>query len=66
MGWCNFLKSCFMFKALSTKDVQSENSSDGGHGDGDGDGKKKKNKSKTSGAPIVVPYFPVGSNLSRI
>ncbi|GMY22258.1 protein QUIRKY-like [Fagus crenata] len=27
---------------------------------------KPKNKSKSSGAPIVVSYFPVNSNLSRL
>ncbi|KAL6328492.1 hypothetical protein AAG906_038686 [Vitis piasezkii] len=27
---------------------------------------KDKSKSKSSGAPIVVSYFPVNSNLSRL
>ncbi|KAG2672307.1 hypothetical protein I3843_13G031800 [Carya illinoinensis] len=27
---------------------------------------KAKRKSKSSGAPIVVSYFPVNSNLSRL
>ncbi|KAK4591608.1 hypothetical protein RGQ29_016151 [Quercus rubra] len=27
---------------------------------------KSKSKSKPSGAPIVVSYFPVNSNLSRL
>ncbi|KAJ0094574.1 hypothetical protein Patl1_17259 [Pistacia atlantica] len=57
MGLFSVILNCFMPSSSSkvSDDVVKVYSSD-----------KSKSKSKSSGAPLVVPYFPVNSMLSRL
>ncbi|KAJ0038992.1 hypothetical protein Pint_24079 [Pistacia integerrima] len=58
MGLFSVILNCFMPSSsskVSDDDVVKVYSSD-----------KSKSKSKSSGAPLVVPYFPVNSMLSRL
>lgn len=58
MGMFSVILNCFVPSSYTSKvsdDVVKVNSSD-----------KPKSKSKSSGAPLVVPYFPVNSILSRL
>ncbi|GMY22223.1 hypothetical protein FCV25MIE_17464 [Fagus crenata] len=57
MALFSALFTCFVPSALSrvSDDAMKADSSE-----------KAKNKSKSSGAPIVVSYFPVNSYLSRM
>ncbi|GKV30285.1 hypothetical protein SLEP1_g39112 [Rubroshorea leprosula] len=62
MSFFSAIFSCF---APSSR-VSSDDVAGGDYKKAKGQSKHISRKSKSRGAPIVVSYFPLGSNLSRL